>query len=143
MLPVLAALVPVIVMVSVLAFVVNVMPTPAVKVSVSVAESATTELCPATAIVAKLLLDEPPVTTAQVLSPLRYVVLSLVPDAPNLSTGTVPEVSCEALELPPPLTPAELALARNTALDMLVKSALARFIPPVCTPSYNLRVFVA
>jgi hypothetical protein len=49
MFPVLA--VPVMVMVSVPALVVNVMPTPAVKVSVSVVVSATTELCPAIAMV--------------------------------------------------------------------------------------------
>jgi hypothetical protein len=39
----------------------------------------------------------PLVTVAQVLSPLRYVVLSLVPDEPNLKTGTVPDVNCVAL----------------------------------------------
>jgi hypothetical protein len=38
----------------------------------------------------------PPETVAHVLSPLRYVVLSLVPDAPNLKTGTVPLVSAVA-----------------------------------------------
>ena len=86
-----------IVIVSVAASVVIVMFEPAAKVSVSVAESATTLLCPATAIVAKLSDDDPPATVAQVLSPLRYVVLSLVPDEPNLRTGTVPEVNCVAL----------------------------------------------
>jgi hypothetical protein len=71
---------------------------PATNVSVSVAESATTELCPATAIVAKLSdAVPPPDTVAHVLSPLRYVVASLVPDEPNLKTGTVPDVSCVAL----------------------------------------------
>ena len=52
MLPVLA--VPVIVIVSVPALVVNVIPVPATSVRVSVAESATTELCPATATVLKV-----------------------------------------------------------------------------------------
>jgi hypothetical protein len=86
-----------IVIVSVPAFVVMVMFEPATNVNVSVAESATTELCPATAIVAKLSdAVPPPATVAQVLSPLRYVVLSLVPDAPNLKTGTVPLVSSVA-----------------------------------------------
>jgi hypothetical protein len=62
-----------------------------------VAESATTLDCPATAIVAKLSdAAPPPDTVAQVLSPLRYVVASLVPDAPNLKTGTVPLVSSVA-----------------------------------------------
>jgi hypothetical protein len=37
-------------------------------------------------------------TVAQVLSPRKYVVLSLVPDAPSLSTGTVPEVSSVAFK---------------------------------------------
>ena len=50
----------VIVIVSVLLFVVICMPVPPAKVSVSVAESATTLLCPATAIVAKLSDAEPP-----------------------------------------------------------------------------------
>ena len=52
MLPVLA--VPVIVIVSVLASVVSVIPIPATSVRVSVVESATTELCPATATVLKV-----------------------------------------------------------------------------------------
>ena len=46
---------------------------------------------------AKLSDDDPPATVAQVLSPLRYVVFSQVPDEPNLRTGTVPEVNCVAL----------------------------------------------
>jgi hypothetical protein len=41
----------------------------------------------------------PLATVAQVLSPLRYVVLSLVPDAPNLKTGTVPDVNCVAFSV--------------------------------------------
>jgi hypothetical protein len=57
--------------VSVLASVVMVMFVPATRVSVSVAESATTELCPATAIVAKLSDDVPPATVAHELSPLK------------------------------------------------------------------------
>jgi hypothetical protein len=77
-----------IVIVSVPASVVIVMFEPATRVSVSVAESATTLDCPATAMVEKL--SPPPEPAAQVLSPLRYVVASLVPDAPNLKTGTVP-----------------------------------------------------
>jgi hypothetical protein len=40
--------------------------------------------------VAKLSDAPPPATVAHVLSPLRYVVASLVPDWPNLETGTVP-----------------------------------------------------
>jgi hypothetical protein len=84
------------VIVSVPAFVVIVMFEPATNVNVSVAESATTELCPATAMVAKLSDAAPPATVAHVLSPLRYVVLSLVPDAPNLKTGTVPLLSSVA-----------------------------------------------
>jgi hypothetical protein len=87
----------VIVIVSVPASVVIVIPVPATSVSVSVAESATTLDCPATAIVAKLSdAAPPPDTVAHVLSPLRYVVASLVPDAPNLKTGTVPLVSSVA-----------------------------------------------
>jgi hypothetical protein len=38
----------------------------------------------------------PPDTVAHVLSPLRDGVLSLVPDEPNLKTGTVPDVNCVA-----------------------------------------------
>jgi metal-sulfur cluster biosynthetic enzyme len=60
-----------IVTVSVAASVVMVIFDPATKVRVSVAESATTELCPATAIVAKLSEADPPDTVAQVLSPRR------------------------------------------------------------------------
>jgi hypothetical protein len=60
-----------IVMVSVPAFVVMVMFDPATKVNVSVAESATTELCPATAMVLKLSEALPPVASAQELSPLK------------------------------------------------------------------------
>jgi hypothetical protein len=79
------------VIVSVPAFVVIVMFEPATSVKVSVADSATTLDCPATAMVAKLSdAVPPPDTVAHVLSPLRYVVASLVPDAPNLKTGTVP-----------------------------------------------------
>lgn len=83
---------------SVAASVVIVMFVPATKVRVSVLESATTLLCPATAIVVKLSEAVPPLdTVAHVLSPLRYVVLSLVPLDPNLNTGTVPKVNCVAL----------------------------------------------
>ena len=39
----------------------------------------------------------PPATVVHVLSPLKNVVASLVPDAPSLNTGTVPEVSSVAL----------------------------------------------
>ena len=78
------------VIVSVPASVVRVIPVPATSVNVSVAESATTLVCPATAMVAKLSDVEPPETMAHVLSPLRYVVASLVPDVPSLKTGTVP-----------------------------------------------------
>jgi hypothetical protein len=85
-----------IVIVSVVAFVVMVIFEPATKVNVSVAESAITELCPATAMVAKLSDVVPPDTTVQVLSPLKKVVSSLVPDAPNRNTGTVPDVNCVA-----------------------------------------------
>jgi hypothetical protein len=38
----------------------------------------------------------PALTVAHVLSPRRYVVLSLVPDSPSLSTGTVPLVNSVA-----------------------------------------------
>ena len=36
-------------------------------------------------------------TTAKVLSPLKNVVLSLVPEEPSLATGTVPELMFDAL----------------------------------------------
>jgi hypothetical protein len=85
------------VILSVAASVVMVMFVPATRVSVSVAESAATLLCPATAMVLKLSdAAAPTLTVAHVLSPRRYVVLSLVPDAPSLSTGTVPDVNCVA-----------------------------------------------
>ena len=86
-----------IVIVSVRASVVMVIFEPATSVRVSVAESAATEVCPATAIVSKLFDEAAAVTVAQVLSPLKYVVASLVPEAPSLSTGTVPVVNCVAL----------------------------------------------
>ena len=38
-------------------------------------------------------------TTAKVLSPLKNVVLSLVPEDPSLATGTVPETRLEAFIL--------------------------------------------
>ena len=41
---------------------------------------------------------------------------------------------------PPPLTPAELALARKSEFETLVKLFLARLIPPLVSPSYNRRV---
>jgi hypothetical protein len=86
----------VIVTVSVPVLVVIEIPVPAAIVRVSVAESATTFDWPATAMVAKLSDAVPPDAVAQVLSPLRYVVLSLVPDEPSLKTGTVPDVNCVA-----------------------------------------------
>ena len=86
-----------IVIVSVPASVVMVIFEPAASVKVSVAESAATEVCPATAIVSKLFDEAAAVTVTQVLSPLKYVVASLVPEAPSLSTGTVPVVNCVAL----------------------------------------------
>ena len=61
----------VMVIVSVPATVVIDMQLPATSVRVSVAESATTEACPATAIVLKLSDDAPPATVAQTLSPRR------------------------------------------------------------------------
>ena len=92
-------------MVSVVASVVIVIPVPAVSVRVSVAESATTLDCPATAIVAKLSeARPPPETVAHVLSPLRKVVASLVPAVPSLATGTVPLpkfVALRAVKLTP------------------------------------------
>ena len=49
--------------------------------------------------VAKLSDAPPPLATvAQVLSPLRNVVASLVPAVPSLSTGTVPELRFEAFK---------------------------------------------
>ena len=60
-----------IVMLSVAASVVMVMFEPAIKVKVSVLESATTLDWPATAIVAKLSEAEPPETVAHELSPLK------------------------------------------------------------------------
>jgi hypothetical protein len=84
------------VMVSVPASVVMVMLEPATKVNVSELESATTLLCPATAIVAKLSEALPPVTVAHELSPLKYVLALGVPVAPIRAMGTVPEVSCVA-----------------------------------------------
>jgi hypothetical protein len=120
--------VPVIVIVSALAFVVSVMPSPATRVRVSVLESATTELCPAIAIVEKLFDAEPPTTVVHVLSPLKYVVLSLVPDTPSLATGTVPDVRFEAfnVEIFAAPTPAAVALFEKSELEILVKSALAK-----------------
>jgi hypothetical protein len=84
------------VMVSVPASVVMVMLDPATKVKVSELESATTLLCPATAIVAKLSEALPPVTVAHELSPLKYVLALGVPEAPMRPIGTVPEVNCVA-----------------------------------------------
>ena len=44
-------------------------------------------------------LSEVESTTAKVLSPLRNVVASLVPEAPRRAIGTVPEPSSEAFRL--------------------------------------------
>ena len=77
------------------------------------------------------------------MSPLRKVDELGVPLNPNLPIGTVPDVRLEAFNdaLPPLLTPAAVALAKNSALDMFARSALAKFIPPVFVPSYNRKEF--
>jgi hypothetical protein len=107
-----------IVIVSVPASVVMVILVPATKVNVSVAESATTFDCPATAIVAKL----SAAGAAHVLSPLRNVVTFLVPAVPSLSTGTVPEskfVAFSAVILAP--LPLNDVAVSNPTSDMVAE----------------------
>jgi hypothetical protein len=80
-----------IVIVSLRGLVVMVTFAPATNVKVSLVESASTGVCPDTSIMLKVFTDPP--VEAHVLSPLKNVVASLVPDVPNLNTGTVPDVS--------------------------------------------------
>ena len=67
----------------------------------------------------------PPATTAQVLSPLKNVVASLVPAVPSLFTGTVPDARLVALRLVRliPLTAGSVAGKRASGTVPLPKFA--------------------